>query len=439
MGIINGLDILLKNKCETLPSIDMDENYELSVSGSKSNTLALLTSDSVWGILRGLESFSQLLYASVKGNMIFINETYIEDYPRYTHRGLLIDTSRHYLPLKTIKLILEGMEYNKLNVLHWHITDDESFPYQSRKFPELSDKGAYHPEMFIYTQNDILKIIRYATQRGIRVIPEFDTPGHTRSWGEGRPELLTVCDSSRDGTNFYGPINPSNSFVFSFMEEFFKEIKELFPERYMHLGGDEVSFECWKANKDVNSFMRKMNITGDYAALEGYYIQRLLNIVNKLNISPVVWEEVFNNGVKLPTSTVVQVWIEPWKKTVQAATNRSHGVLLSSCWYLDHLATGGDWINFYKCEPSSFAGTPVQKKLVIGGEACMWGEVVNRFNIIPRIFPRVSAVAEVLWSTIKSRDLKTMQSVSARLEEHTCRMNKRGISAQPPNGAGFCI
>lgn len=121
-----------------------------------------------------------------------IKRQIIEDKPRLPHRGLLLDTSRHFLPVKDILLTLDAMSYNKLNVFHWHIVDDNSFPFESAIFPELSSKGAYHPSM-IYKRSDIEEIINFARLRGIRVIPEFDTPGHTESWGQGYPELLTKC------------------------------------------------------------------------------------------------------------------------------------------------------------------------------------------------------------------------------------------------------
>lgn len=145
---------------------------------------------------------------------------------------------------------------------------------------------------------------------------------------------------------------------------------------------------------------------------------------------------MFVNGVKLPKGTVVHVWTGNQQALLNSITGKGLPALLSACWYLDHLLTGGDWQKFYQCEPNDFPGTVEMKSLVMGGEACMWGEVVDNSNIIQRIFPRVSATAEKLWSQESVNNLK---DAAKRLEEHTCRMKTRGIAAQPPNGPGFCL
>lgn len=398
------------------------------------STSAVIESSSVWGILRGLETFSQLLYLGDDKHSLMVNLTEINDEPRFRHRGLLIDTSRHYLTLFTIFNILDGMSYNKLNVLHWHIVDDQSFPFQSRVFPELSEKGAYEPNILIYTPEDVQNVIEYARIRGIRVMSEFDTPGHTRSWGNSHPELLTQCFGDYAGK--LGPMDPTKETTYEFIEKLFTEITEVFPDEYVHLGGDEVEFDCWNSNANIMKFISDNNLSG-FKQLEGLYIQRLVDLIARLNASSVVWQEVYQNGVQLPNTTVVHIWLGDRRSLLQRVTKDGFNALLSQGWYLDHLATGGDWQKFYDCDPHDFFGTDEQKQRVMGGEACMWGESVDNTNVLQRIFPRVSAVAERLWSF--NDVIYRVNDSPNRIEEHTCRMKFRGIPAQPPNGPGFCL
>ncbi|CAK9833841.1 Beta-hexosaminidase subunit beta [Anthophora retusa] len=436
-GTLNSLDIRFGEPCEKngnhWPHLQMKESYTLSIN--ETSPVANLVAVSVWGILRGLETFSQLLFPAEDGSNLKIRCQTIVDRPKFPHRGLLLDTSRHYLPIQDILLTLDAMSYNKMNVLHWHIVDDNSFPYQSTKYPDLSAKGAFHPLM-VYTLNDIQEIVDYARLRGIRVMPEFDTPGHTRSWGLAYPDLLTTCYDTKGKPNGkLGPMNPTNSNLYEFLRHLFAEIVQVFPDQYVHLGGDEVPFDCWMSNPEINAYMKWRNITKNYALLESEYIGRVLQIMNSLQASTIVWQEVFENGVVLPNTTVVHVWTGTWTKKLENATKAGHPVLLSACWYLDHLASGGDWLKFYRCDPLSFNGSANVSHLMLGGEACMWGEFVDRNNVHSRIWPRASAVAERLWYNGKQDEKNAAQ----RLEEHACRMNKRGIRAQPPNGPGFCV
>ncbi|KAL1501006.1 hypothetical protein ABEB36_006412 [Hypothenemus hampei] len=434
LGEMTELYVDLNRTCEDgdYPPLNMDEEY---VVGIQKDGYFNLTSESIWGILRGLESFSQLLYYS--DQTILINCTIVWDRPRYSHRGFLLDTGRHFIPLDKIYQIILGMSYNKLNVFHWHIVDDQSFPFVSSKFPELSSFGAYHPSL-TYSPEDVANVIEFARLRGIRVIPEFDTPGHTRSWGQSHPELLTSCDSVQTGA--YGPIDPSKNTTYNFLEKFFEEIRDVFKDQFIHLGGDEVDYDCWELDRNISDFMSENNITS-YAKLEGYFIGKLLNITDRLNFSSIVWEEVFNNGVDLPQETIVHIWRDwtgaLWRDTMQEVTKAGKTALLSACWYLDHLSSGGDWVSFYRCEPTDFTGTDEQKALILGGEACMWAEVVDKTNVVQRVFPRASATAEKLWSP--KEDNFDSDLTARRLEEHTCRMNRRNIPAQPPNGPGYCI
>ncbi|KAK7586163.1 hypothetical protein V9T40_004039 [Parthenolecanium corni] len=426
-GYLDTLRVHLMAPCKQYPSEYMDERYEIFINSDGYERSGLLVAQSVWGILRGLETFSQLVH-SVNGYKFAIRSLSLLDFPAFSHRGLLIDTSRHFLPVKTITRILDAMTYSKLNVLHWHMTDDQSFPFESTTYPALGDRGAYNKYFAIYTHSDIEQIIEYARKRGIRVIPEFDTPGHTLSWGLGMPGLLTKCGDPHLGE--YGPIDPTRESNYIFLENLFKEIAELFPDNYFHLGGDEVNFDCWNSSPEIRSFMRYHNITS-FQELESYYIQRVLAITRNLNTKPVVWQEVFDNGVRLTDDAVVHVWqLESYEAEMDLVTKSGHRALLSACWYLDHLDRG--WQKFYECNPLDYVHSIAQRRYIMGGEACMWGESVDESNIEQRIWPRACATAEILWTGYASSD------AANRLEEHTCRLKKRGIPAQPPNGPGFC-
>ncbi|KAM7306774.1 beta-hexosaminidase subunit alpha [Ixodes scapularis] len=312
------------------------------------------------------------------------------------------------------------MAYNKMNVLHWHIVDDPSFPFVSELYPDLSKKGAYNAETHTYSPSDVARVLEEARKRGIRVLAEFDTPGHTQSWGKGYPDLLTPCYKGTSPNGKYGPINPALESTFRFLETFFEEVVNVFPDQYLHLGGDEVGFDCWMSNPNITAFMEKMGIAGHYIKLEEYYIQRLLKIIEALRKSYIVWQEVFDNGVAVAGDTVIHVWKQPLQRTeLSRVTGAGHRALLSSCWYLSDISEGSDWKKYYACDPQDFDGSPEQKALVLGGEACIWGEWVDATNLISRTWPRASAVAERLWSPAT---LVNPDAAAARFEEHRCRM-----------------
>nr|XP_030859153.1 beta-hexosaminidase subunit beta isoform X1 [Gorilla gorilla gorilla] len=423
------VSITLQSECDAFPNISSDESYTLLVK----EPVAVLKANRVWGALRGLETFSQLVYQDSYGTFT-INESTIIDSPRFSHRGILIDTSRHYLPVKIILKTLDAMAFNKFNVLHWHIVDDQSFPYQSITFPELSNKGSYSLS-HVYTPNDVRMVIEYARLRGIRVLPEFDTPGHTLSWGKGQKDLLTPCYSRQNKLDSFGPINPTLNTTYSFLTTFFKEISEVFPDQFIHLGGDEVEFKCWESNPKIQDFMRQKGFGTDFKKLESFYIQKVLDIIATINKGSIVWQEVFDDKAKLAPGTIVEVWKDSaYPEELSRVTASGFPVILSAPWYLDLISYGQDWRKYYKVEPLDFGGTQEQKQLFIGGEACLWGEYVDATNLTPRLWPRASAVGERLWS---SKDVRDMDDAYDRLTRHRCRMVERGIAAQPLY-AGYC-
>lgn len=341
----------------------------------------LLISKSIWGILRGLETFSQLLVRSGVNHTMHINKTEIVDSPRFPHRGLLVDTARHYIHPTVLHKIINGMSFNKMNVFHWHIMDDQSFPYVSKTFPELSQKGSYHPT-YVYTQSDVRRLIEYARLRGVRVMIEFDSPGHTRSIGESHPEILTRCMA--DYAGYLGPVDPTKEATYDFMRKMFRELVEVFPDQFIHLGADEVGYECWSTNPDIRRYMEAKGYQ-KFDQLQSEYIEKIHEIVNDLNVTSIVWQEAFQSGLKLRNDTVVQVWIGNGAlNLMREITAAGYRALLSAGWYLDHLQFSSDFPNMYQTDPVGFYGTQAQKDLVMGGEACMWSEMVDDSSILSR-------------------------------------------------------
>jgi len=324
----------------TIPSYvphDMDEYYEIQISSGRS----ALNAHTIWGALRGLETFSQLINCDYTQRSFSIEEVTIKDKPRFPYRGLMVDSARHFIPLSAIYQVMDGMAYNKLNVFHWHLTDDESFPYVSKQFPQLAKKGAFQPwQTHIYTPEDVANVVHYAYMRGIRVVPEFDTPGHFTSWTKGHPELQTQCPNVRtQGRAFLDPTLP---LVYSFLTDFWREAGVLFPDNMVHLGGDELGFDCWKNNANITGFMARNNIAS-YAKLEEYYFDKIHSITEKLGRRGIVWQDVFNNNVQLDKDTVIGVWqIEKWRQDLADATAKGHDVLLYSPWYLNMISYAGN-------------------------------------------------------------------------------------------------
>ncbi|XP_060057040.1 beta-hexosaminidase subunit beta isoform X2 [Erinaceus europaeus] len=326
------------------------------------------------------------------------------------------------------------MAMNKFNVLHWHIVDDQAFPYQSATFPQLSKKGSY-TLTHVYRPKDVREVIEFARRRGIRVLPEFDTPGHTQSWGKGQKNLLTVCDAKEKFSTVYGPINPALNSTYTFLSRLFAEISRVFPDEFIHLGGDEVDLLCWKSNAEIQKFMKQNKRFKDVRELESFYIQKVLNIISTLKKRPIIWQEAFDDHAKLHPDTVVQVWINRDYHLEQArVTAAGYPVLLSAPWYLDYINSGEDWRAYYAVEPLNFPGSERQKQLVLGGEACLWGEFVDATNLMPRLWPRASAVGERLWS---NKEVSSTKEAYNRLTVHRCRMVRRGIAAQPLF-TGYC-
>ena len=460
----------------TVLKLNTSEAYSISIPTSDTNLDSItITADTVFGALRSLETISQLLDYIRVTNTWQIPNCLINDVPVFHHRGLMMDTARHFYKLTTIYAMIDALAYNKYNVFHWHIVDDQAFSYVSPKFPSLSEQGAWgagnsvYVDEHTYSPSDVQSVINYARLRGIRVIPEYDTPGHSLSWN-AIPGLLTQCYNTTTNQpipNSFGPIDPTNPANYEFLQTFFTEIAQVFPDDYIHIGGDEVSYTCWQSNPNINAWMANNGIApGDYEALESYYVQKVLNIISSLQKEYIGWEEIFDNGLTLSPNTVIDVWKYhsttavsdvknsyssmdrrkyhsnsagtnmTWQNELYNVTKAGYHAILSSPYYLNYISYGQDWTPYLTANPLEFGGSAEQQALVLGGEVSFWSEYIDSTNILSRSWPRASAVAQGLWSNPGAS--ANITDATLRMQAHSCRLINRNIASEPASGPSYC-
>jgi hexosaminidase len=390
---------------EAVQKLGEDESYELTITGAG----ARLNAATPLGVLRGLATFLQLVQITPAG--FAAPAVTIKDQPRFPWRGMLIDVSRHFIPLDVLKRNLDGMAAVKMNVLHWHLSDDQGFRAESKKFPKLTGMGS---DGLFYTQEEIRDFIAYAHDRGIRVVPEFDMPGHSRSWVIGYPELASGPGpfTLEDGDPI---IDPTRESTYKFLETFIAEMAKLFPDAYFHIGGDEVDGKQWDANPKIQEFIHAHGMKNNQD-LQAYFNQRLEKILAKNHKTMVGWDEILHPD--LPKTIVVQSW--RGQESLAKAAQQGYRGLLSYGYYLDLMWPAS---RLYAIDPMSGAAanlTPEQKALILGGESCQWAEWVTPENIDSHIWPRNAAIAERLWSPQVVTDVNSMYSrmraVSLELE-----------------------
>jgi hexosaminidase len=390
-----------------------DEAYTLHVS----TTQARLEAETVTGALRGLQTLLQLARPDAQG--FAIAGVRVEDSPRFPWRGLLLDVTSHFMPVAVIKRNLDAMEAVKLNVFHWHLTDDQGFRIESGVFPKLHTLGSAGD---YYTRQEIRDVIDYAHDRGIRVVPEIDMPGHSGTWMIGYPELGSASGPYAIIPTFgvYDPtLDPTQDRVYTFIDELLGEISALFPDEYLHIGGDEVNGKHWKANAGIQKFIRERGLKNE-AGLQAYFNRRVEAIVRKHGKKMMGWDEVLHPN--LPRDIVVQSWRD--HESLATAIKQGHPALLSFGYYLDHLDTSKV---YYLVDPLGGPATGLSEseaRGVLGGEACMWTEFVSPETVDSRIWPMTAAIAERLWS---SRSVTDLASMFQRLDVVSRRLDWRGV------------
>ncbi|CAE7272190.1 HEXO1 [Symbiodinium natans] len=399
-------------------ALGVNESYELAVSAEGR---VAISSQTAWGALRGLETLSQLVEYNFTTDTYSIHDVpfRMEDAPQFQHRGLLVDSARHFLPPIRLKRTIEAMSFAKLNVLHWHLTEDESFSMPSSSHPELAEKGAWSASER-YSLHDVKDIVDFAQLHGVRVIPEFDMPGHVSSWSKSHAELFDPRCLERSRRLAFEPTKE----VFDFLQGLLTEwATGVFHDQFFHLGGDEVPFECWERLSVSEGGKTYDTPPKLFRHFVGSMFRR---VTGPLNRSAIFWDEAFVSA-DLPAEAVVQVWRD--KKTLVRAVQAGHRALLSWGWYLDHL--NEDWQGMYDNDP--VGGVPEdQKDKVLGGEGCMWGETVDGSDQAPTVWPRLAAIAERLWSAPAS----SAAAAETRLGAFRCLLLRRGVAAGPTMGQG---
>jgi hexosaminidase len=394
---------------DIIPSLTENESYSLEVTDKQ----ARLVAPTVVGALRGLETFLQLLQSDRDG--YYLPGIRIQDQPRFPWRGLLIDVGRHYEPMEVLKRNLDAMAAVKLNVFHWHLTEDQGFRVESKKLPKLHSLGS---DGLYYTQDQVREVINYARDRGIRVMPEFDIPGHSTSWLVGHPEMGSAPGPykiERAAGIFEPALDPTREQTYKFLETFLGEMAALFPDAYMHIGGDENEGKQWDRNPQIQAFMKEKGIKDNHA-LQAYFNQRVLKILQKHGKKMIGWEEILHPD--LPNHAVIHSWRGP-ASLAEAARKGYHGIL-SAGYYIDLIFPASE---HYLADPipQNTTLTSEETKYVLGGEATMWGEWVSPETIDSRIWPRTAAIAERLWSPRNVTDVEDMYRrlsvISRQLEE----------------------
>ncbi len=389
-------DVQVAGPGAVVQGVDEDESYQLKVTASQ----ATLTAATDVGAMHGMETFLQLVEMESGGCRV--RAVAIDDRPRFQWRGFMLDVIRHFEPVDEIEHTLDGMAIGKLNVFHWHLSDDQAFRAESLKFPKLTENasgGLY------YTQGQLREVVAYARARGIRVVPEFDIPGHSSSTalaypeigsGEDLKELPIVYDAPR------AELDPSNEKTYKFVDTFVGEMSEIFPDAYFHIGGDETEGKAWLANPRIKSFMEKKGFKTT-AELQAYFNQRLLPILKKHGKRMVGWDEILTP--ELPKDIMVQSW-RGEESLAQGATQGYTGILAAP-YYLD-AQKSAEQMFLADPVPADTKLTPEQQKLILGGEATMWAEQINPATVDSRVWPRALAIAERFWSPQSDRDVADM-------------------------------
>ncbi|XP_049868022.1 chitooligosaccharidolytic beta-N-acetylglucosaminidase [Pectinophora gossypiella] len=453
------LDVYLVNENPDMAefSLDMDESYGLRVSAASNDRInATISGNTFFGVRHGLETLSQLVvYDDIRDHLLIVRDVNISDKPVYPYRGILLDTSRNYFSVESIKSTIEAMAAVKLNTFHWHITDSHSFPFVSGKRPELTRLGAYSPSK-VYTQKAIKDIVKYGLERGVRILPEFDAPAHV---GEGWQDTdLTVCFKAEPWRSYCveppcGQLNPAKDKVYDYLEDIYMDMAEVFETDMFHMGGDEVSESCWNSSTEIQKFMTNNKWGLDktsFLKLWNYFQTKAQDKAYKAfgkKLPLILWTSTLTQYSHVSEylnkdDYIIQVWTTGVDPQIKILLEKGYRLIMSNydalyfdCGFGAWIGSGNNWCSpyigwqkVYDNSPGEIAGG--YKSQILGGEAALWSEQADTAALDGRLWPRAAALAERLWSEPETK-WEEAEERMLHIRERLVRMGIQADTLQP--------
>ncbi|XP_067646594.1 chitooligosaccharidolytic beta-N-acetylglucosaminidase [Eurosta solidaginis] len=435
-------------------TFDTDESYSLQIiSANSSSVAATINASSYFGARHGIETLSQLLiYDDIRRELQILARVLIEDAPAFKWRGLLLDTSRNFFTVKSIKRTLDAMAMVKLNTFHWHITDSHSFPFELKSQPDMYKLGAYSQRK-VYSHEDIAEIVEHGRVRGIRVMPEFDAPAHV---GEGwQHKDMVACFNAQPWSDFCveppcGQLDPTVPALYPILEDIYREMFDLFDPDVFHMGGDEVSVACWNSSARIQNWLVEKGWSlneSSFMRLWGHFQNEALNRVDAIaqsqRIPITLWtskltDEPYLGEYLNKERYIIQIWTTGSDSKIKDILKRGYRIIISNydALYFDcggpgWVQAGNNWCSpyigwqkVYDNNLNNIAGEYISQ--VMGAEAAIWSEQIDEFTLDYRFWPRASALAERLWSNTN----ESWQAAEARMLYHRQRLTENGIGAE---------
>jgi hexosaminidase len=404
-----------------------NEGYRLKIDQDEIK----LTSNTKEGIHRGISTLKQLILLNRREDSYVLPFVIIEDWPSFQHRGLLLDCSRHFFEVEVVKKYIDLLAFYKMNTLHWHLTEDQGWRIAIDKYPQLTKIGAYRTEPDgstyggFYSKEDIRKVVSYALSKGIQVIPEIELPGHSQAAIVAYPHLSCTGEAvpvANDWGVFKEIYCAGNDSVFTFLEDVLTEVMELFPSDYIHIGGDEAPKVRWEECEKCQRRISEEGLSGE-EELQSYFIQRIQKFLNENGKQIIGWDEILEGG--LAKGAIVQSW-RGTEGGVEAVSRGNQAIMSpTSHAYFDYGLDAIDLKKVYSFNPVPNGLSPQEQKRIIGGECNMWTErVPDEKTLDNRVFPRILAMAEVLWSDSTERDFPEFRE---RVQSHYPILENQGV------------